>query len=157
MTIILYRNFSENNRVDKNIEQVSEVSGTLRTSCSILSPSIRINTAIDISFVNYIYIVEWKRYYFVNDIISVRNNLWEFVCHVDVLSTYKNQILNLSAIIARQENLYNLYLDDDKFLINAQRITWTKAFPNRVTPGNATNAKSFIITIAGGEDSPQSS
>lgn len=153
MTITLYQNFSENNRVDKDIREIATVTGTLRGGSSILNPSFRINTTNEaIIWVNYIFVHEWGRCYFVNDILSVRNTLWDFKCHVDVLSTYKNQIRNLSGIIARQENLYNLYLDDDKFLVDAQRITWTKAFPNRVTPGNSSDALSFIITLAGGAD-----
>ena len=33
------------------------------------------------------------RYYFVNDVVSVRNDLWELHCKVDVLATYKANIL----------------------------------------------------------------
>lgn len=153
MTITLYQNLSENNRVDKNIQEIETVTGTLRGSSSVLNPSFKIETTNEsIVWVNYIYVHEWGRYYFVNDILSVRNGLWDFKCHVDVLSTYKNHIRNLSGIIARQENLYNLYLDDDKFLVDAQRIVWTKAFPNRVAPGTDSGALSFIVTIAGGAD-----
>lgn len=39
------------------------------------------------------------RYYFVDDIVSVRNGLWELSCSVDVLSTYKANILNTNAFV----------------------------------------------------------
>lgn len=39
------------------------------------------------------------RFYFVDDIVSVRNGLWELHCSVDVLSTYKSNILNTSAFV----------------------------------------------------------
>lgn len=157
MTIILYQNKSEPIYVNKDIREFVTVQGYLRGSSSVITPSIRIHSSDgNIIFVNYMYIVEWRRYYFVNDIISVRTNLWEFRCHVDVLMTYRNQLLPLEAIIARQENLYNLYLDDDKFLVNAQRMYWTKAFPNRVLPASS-GGSSFILTVAGGEQSDESS
>lgn len=39
------------------------------------------------------------RFYFIDDIVSVRNGLWELHCSVDVLSTYKANILNTSAFV----------------------------------------------------------
>lgn len=155
MTIILYQNKSEPIYVNKDITEFATLPGTLRASSSVTTPNIRIQSANEnIMWVNYMYIVEWGRYYFVNDIISIRKNLWEFRCHVDVLMTYRNQLMPLKAIIARQENLYNLYLDDDKFLVNAQRMYWTKAFPNRVLPASS-GGSSFILTVAGGEDAEE--
>ena len=153
MRLKFYINNSEPEKVDKDIIEVISMRGTLREETSIMNPTFRVQLIVDnVSFLNYIYVEEWERYYFVNDVKSVRNGLWDFSCHVDVLSTYKNQIRNLSAILARQENVYNLYLDDDKFLVDAKRMYLTKAFPNRVQTGG----NSFILTIAGGhEETPQ--
>lgn len=152
MTVIIYQNLSEGNVVDKNISEVVQVNGTLRDGTSILNPTIVIESGSDgIISANYIYIVEWDRYYFVNEIANIRNNLWSFSCHVDVLMTYRNTIRQQSAIIARQEFLYNLYLDDDKFLVNAPRMMVTKAFPGRAPTGGNT----FILTLAGGADSTE--
>lgn len=150
MTIRLYQNLSEPNVVNKNLLPLGVLDGTLREATSVLNPTFNIQYIDLILNVNYIYVEEFKRYYFVGDIASVVNNLWSLSCHVDVLTTYKDYLSELSAIIARQENNYNLYLEDDKFLINAQRIYWTKAFPNQVSPGY--NGRSFILTLAGGED-----
>lgn len=156
MTVIIYRNLSEGNVVDKNISEIVQVNGTLRSGTSVLNPSITFeSSSVGIISANYIYIVEWERYYFVNEITNIRNNLWSFSCHVDVLMTYRNIIRQQSAIIARQEFLYNLYLDDDKFLVNAPRMIVTKAFPGRVPAGNSAGANSFILTLAGGADSTE--
>lgn len=154
MTITLYKNLSESIVVDKSLTEISTVEGALRDGSSIIDPTIRLDFNVDsISGANYIYIHEWNRYYFVEDITSLYNSYWLVKCHVDVLYTYRVPVRRLSAIIARQQNLYNLYLDDDKFLVNAQRLYWTKAFPNRVTAGNSANAKSFILSLAGGAGS----
>lgn len=144
---------SEPNVVDKKLTTIITVSGNIRGKSSVMNPTITIETeSANIVWCNYLYIEEWGRYYFVNEITSIRTKLWALSCHVDVLSTYKTQIRKLSGIIARQENLYNLYLDDDKFLVNAQRMYWTKAFPNRVQAANS-GGSSFILTLAGGAGS----
>lgn len=154
MTIRLYRNLSERNFVDKTLEELGVIEGTLREATSIIDPSFTIDSGSGILAVNYIYVEEFARYYFVNNIISTRNLLWELVCHVDVLSTYKNQIRNLSAIVARQEKVYNLYLDDDKFLVDSKRMYYTKAFPGRAPEGKSGN--SFILSLAGGMETEES-
>lgn len=148
MTIMLYQNHSEMNRVDKSITLMDTLDGTLRESCSILEPSVTVRLSYAPKFINYMFIEEFERYYFITDIVSISSDLWVISGHVDVLGTYKTWIRNLYAIVNRQENSYNLYLDDDKFLINAQRKIWTKAFPNSA-PAAAGKA-SVILTVAGG-------
>lgn len=45
--------------------------------------------------------VEYEgRYYFVNDITAVRNDLWELACEVDPLSTYKADILATNCFVS---------------------------------------------------------
>ena len=156
MTITIYQNKSEGNVLNKDITQVVQLTGTLREGTSVLNPTIVVESSEpNIVWANYLYIAEWGRYYFINEIANIRTNVWSFECHVDVLMTYRNTILQQSGIIARQEFLYNLYLDDDKFLVNAPRMHITKAFPNRVPAGNVAGANSFILTLAGGADSSQ--
>lgn len=148
MRIDLYKNYSDTHHVDKNIELVQQLSGTLRGDCSILNPVFYIEAIQDFvpAYINYCYIPEFGRYYFIREIKSIRNRYWAISCHVDVLYTYKDQILSTGAWIARQENEYNLYLDDDKFLINAQRNIWVKAFDYRLPSPKGT----FVLTVAGG-------
>lgn len=156
MNLIFYQSRSDYNVLDKELYSQSPISGTLRGECSVSAPVLLIEDSDNILNYNYVYISEWKRYYFITNITSVRNNLWEVSCSIDVLMTYRTQIRQQSGIIARQENLYNLYLDDDRFLVNAQRIYWTKTFPNRVNPASS-GAQSFIFTCAGGKPTGESS
>lgn len=153
MNIVLYRNLSEANVVDKQLSAPVEFSGYFRDSTSVTNPTIIVETEQAIVWHNYLYIKDWNRYYFIESIEVVRTGLWAISAHVDVLMTYRDTIRQQSGIIARQENLYNLYLDDNKFLVNAPRMVVTKAFPNRIQPGNTTGAMSFILTLAGGAES----
>ena len=116
MNIVLYSNSSEINAVDKNLTELATLTGTLREQSSIIDPIITIS-GIDnyISQMNYAYIPQFNRYYFITNVESVRNNLWRVSFHVDVLHTYREAIRANSAIIERNENEYDLKLNDGLF------------------------------------------
>lgn len=68
----------------------------LKSGTSLISPTFLLNISSRPSF-NYL---EFEgRYYFINDIISVRNDLWEIQCSVDALASWKSTIGSTSAII----------------------------------------------------------
>lgn len=145
MTIKLYKNLSDRNHLDKDITQLgTDISGTLRTDCSIIDPVIAIEdfTGFDLTKCNYAYIAEYDRYYFINNII-LKGNLYELHMHVDVLSTYKDQIRSNSGIVSRQQNRYNLYLQDGNFKTNAFSHMQVIQFPDGFSNFN------FILSVAG--------
>lgn len=143
MKIILYNNHSENNKLNKTIVKIVELEGYLREVCSLINPQIMIefhpeqfdgyvkddnqvyvvhnNVKITWdSFINnyvlsanYVYIPEFNRYYFINDIISIRTNMWRLDMHVDVLMSYKNQIKQMNAFVNRNEFEYDELVKDD--------------------------------------------
>lgn len=128
-TIKLCHNKSPAEKIGKTIDTGTDITGcSLKERTSILRPVIFItSSAADITNYNYMYIAQFERYYFIDDIVSVNNNKWEISAHVDVLETYKNSILANSAVIRRQENRYNLYLDDSEFKVyNGERIQTLK-------------------------------
>lgn len=143
--IVFYNNTSQKNRLDKDLTQVVTMTGALRNACSIINPVIQIYEPNNLLFLNtnYMYIQVFGRYYFINNIISVKNDLFEVHAHVDVLSTYKQQIRANDAVIARNENKYNLLLQDDDFAVYNNRIAYTQNFPSGLT------ADSFVIALAG--------
>lgn len=135
MTIKLYINKAEKNRLDKShyIELSNTVTGTLREVTSLTDPVIRIETSSDgvtvaqLSNINYIYIEEFRRYYYVNEIKSIRNNMWELSCHVDVLMSYKYQLSNLDVILDRSSSDFNKETYDNqvaKFNANKRYKYW---------------------------------
>lgn len=146
MNLTLYYNYSDNNRVYKNLSVALSASGTLRDKCSVQDPVIMIN-ADDLHNANYMYIAEFERYYYITNVVSVRENLWAIYGHVDVLMTYANGISNCYGIVARtaEPGKANLYLDDDKFVIESRKKIETIAFPN----SPATGGKTFVLTMSG--------
>ena len=79
---------------------------------------------------NYMEIPIFNRKYFITDIRSIGRDRWEVSAHVDVLDTYASAIKSNTAVIRRQENVYNLYLNDPDFLTyNYDRIQTKKFTP----------------------------
>lgn len=116
LTVNLMVNSSPVEKIGKSLSSSLSFACSLKDNTSVLNPVIIIKSSDNIYNFNYMYIQELNRYYFINDIISVNNNIWEIHGHVDVLETYKESILNLNAVIKRQRDLYNLYLNDPDFM-----------------------------------------
>lgn len=145
MTIEFYVNQSEKNRLDKTLVSAFNLNGELKEDCSIIDPVIKI--AADVSTmasVNYLYIASFGRYYFINNVISINNDICEVHAHVDVLSTYKDEIRAQRAIVSRQEKKWNLYLNDGVFKTYQNPYIITKAFSSGFT------SQHFVLSIAGG-------
>lgn len=144
MNVYLYNTTSEAHAVDKTLSELMVLSGTLRESSSIIDPVFNL-TDIDsvIDTLNYAYIPEFGRYYFVQNIESVRTGVWRVYMHVDVLYTYRSEILANSAIIQRNENQYDLKLNDGLF--KTQQNPRIAQFP---FPAGF-NQWDFVLAVAG--------
>lgn len=144
MTIKFYQNSSEPIAVDKALLELIEVEGALRESSSIVDPILNVSDLYDyVGSINYAYIEEFDRYYFVKNITSVRENLWRMSLHVDVLYTYRDSIRNNSAIIERNQNYYDLLLNDGLFQTQQEPKIWQVKFPGGFTRTD------FVLAVAG--------
>ena len=146
VSVALYQNNSENYRLDKSLTAKYAESCTLKDGCSIESPVLLITNANNLSDCNYLYISDFGRYYFIEDIISIRDGLWEIHAHVDVLMTYSTQIKACTATFKRQEHLFNMYLDDPEFRTYNKSQVVTKRFSG----GHFNKTSSYVLVVAGG-------
>ena len=137
-----YMNTSDNNVVNKTITSVVQLTGTLRNEAEVVDPKILIEIDDPNKF-NYLYIPALKRYYYVVDRTSVRNNIVELSAHCDVLMTYKAQFLGLPAVISRNTHDYNVYLPDNQFSAMGYERVQVKSFPNSLTAD-----KNYILVCA---------
>lgn len=142
--ISFYVNNSEKNKVDKSLNHIATVSGVLKETTSIIDPVIVIEGDLS-SFTNcnYMVIDTFGRSYFVNNIRSVSNGLIEISAHVDVISTYKDSIRSNRAIIKRQQNSWNLYLNDGSLKVYQNPDVIVRAFPSGFTK------QEFVLAVAG--------
>ena len=142
-------NKSPINKLYKDLQIVTTLSGELRQSTSILTPTIQIeitpNTTLNtVTTANYCYIEAFNgRKYFVEEWEIINANILQFSARVDVLSTYADIIKQQKAIIKRQENLWNLYLNDGSFKIFQNPNILTMPFPS----GFYTDE--YVLSIAG--------
>lgn len=148
MKIHFYKFSGEKNRVDKEPyleplrDQMGNIvvcDGTLREETSILNPVITIQSE-DFPTYNYAKIEEFNRYYYIDNIVSVAENLWALHMSVDVLHTYKDGIMLLNGFIERSENMSNPMIVDKKriieqgFLIEEDELyNTTLGFPDSET------------------------
>lgn len=122
MEITFYNTVSEHNRVDKVLTDAATFDGHLREGASILAPTITIAKGIGLIGYNYAQIPQFNRYYYVTDIVSVANGLWQVSLSVDALMSWKNYIKKVTAIAERSENVFNLYLPDSEWKNDARSL-----------------------------------
>ena len=143
--INLMNNQEELNKINKNPSSVRTLSGILRDGTSIVDPSVRVEYDGALTDVNYAYIPDLHRYYFITNIESVGNKLWMVHMHCDVLKTYAQGILNCTGVIARQENDWNLYLNDSAFKVYANPRVQVANFPNKFS------GESYVLVMKGAQ------
>lgn len=113
MDITLYKVKDEKDVINKTKSDLKILWGTLKDSTTILTPSIRVKRNDELLEKNYMYIPKFKRYYFITDIV-VDGPHFIISGEVDVLESYKTEILASKQVISRQEKKFNLQLVDDK-------------------------------------------
>ena len=144
MQIKFYKNSSEKNKIGKSLSSELTLNGNLRDECSITSPSILVEATSLVDY-NYCYIPEFKRYYFISDITSVRNNLWRVSLKCDVLESFKKDILNLSCIVDKQQNQsYSNNIDDGSYINRADSFVEIANYQNGFN-----SSGEFILITAG--------
>ena len=145
LSVTLYNSTSPVEKIGKTLTAGGTYSCSLKDTTSVLNPVIIVRTSDPVYNYNYLYIQEFGRYYFINDIKSVNNNVWEISAHVDVLETYKDNILSNTAVIRRQAALYNTYLNDPEWKTYAYETI--AAYKFKTTPFS--KALKYILTVAG--------
>lgn len=149
--ITLLRCTAEKERVDKAgyIYGSWSCNGELKENTSIIRPVILIKktTPIPAGAYNYMKIGAFNRYYFIEDIVNVYNDMWEIRAKCDVLYSHKTDVLNSKCILDKTEepSKANLYLDDGSFVLDARKYNEVLQFPGGL-PQQGYN----ILICAGG-------
>lgn len=145
MNIILYNNMSERIAVNKTLDNEVTLTGTLRDETDIRKPTILITYA-GILDRNYAYIPEFGRYYYIDDIVSVRTGIWRVSMVCDVLMSFKGDILASPAIIDHtEETNITEYMDSPIWQTLVKTKTDILNFPNGLL-----ETGEYILITAGG-------
>lgn len=141
-------------KFSKTIDSTARPSGSgtefdivLKDAVTITAPVIELTSAA--RDYNYCYIPSFGRYYFVQSATILTNDIIQYSLSVDVLATWRAEILASSLYVLRSASSYNLKLVDD---------TWTHTtdFSETVNtiqlPGYNENG-CYILTVVNNEDS----
>lgn len=143
-----YENVSDNRCLHKNIIQVSQadILCDIYEPCDILNPVLIVDIdQLDYANVNYCIIEEFNRRYFITSVVPTSAKRLELTCHVDVLSTYEEQIRDCELIAARSTNNVNYYLHDDLRYFNSYVVN------QYIDVGTDIGAPSSLILITIGK------
>lgn len=144
MNIVLMSNLSEKNKINKTLTTIDTLEGSLKEPSSIINPEITIQRSNPTGF-NYCYIPDFERYYFVTNVTVMHSNIIRLSLTVDVLESFKNQILAQTVIIEKNTNQFDPYLMDPNRIRNVKTKTDILNFPSGLLESGE-----FILITAGG-------
>lgn len=146
MQATFYYNKSDKRYLNKSIEaKYNNIPIEVLEPSSVIRPSLRVSSGLIGQGVNYLYISELERYYYIKDWIMENGHI-RLECEVDVLMSFKNAIKQQNVIVSRQEKNYNLYQNDPKQHFYNTNATVIKEFPSKPFSINNSN---FILVLNG--------
>lgn len=145
MTVTLYVNASERNKLTKSLTPGPSLSGALRQDSPMVDPVILLEAENPTGY-NYAYIPEFGRYYFIAEMTSIRTGLWECSMHSDPLMSFRSSLLNVQCILeASTTRGADEYLMGPQWVAKQKELTDILPFPLGLSEQGE-----FILITAGG-------
>lgn len=146
MTANFYTTDSDNRSLHKNLTGIFQTDFVFYDDSSIITPVLRLSYNSAINQCNYFYIPAINRYYFIDNIRFNRGGEMYVSGHIDVLTTYANEIENIQCTISRYEHFNLTTLPDTNVVIkNYDIINIYQSDKNfDTTVGN------YVLQILGG-------
>ena len=142
--IVLQRNSSEDTHIVKTLTTLQTFSGILREECSIIDPVIVFDEPVtSFASANYLTIASFGRSYFIRGITALDTHRTEIAAHVDVLTSFAAEIKANKGIVHRQENRWNLYLNDGVLRAYQNPMVDTIVFPSGFS------GQSYVLLTSG--------
>lgn len=160
MDITLYNYNGEPERLDKSgmLTSVASYTGAVaRQNLSLKNPIIVLEESIsNINSANYCYISDFGRYYYIREKTADVNGLFTLVLACDPLMSFKSGINNLSGIVSKQSNIYNMYLPGSIQAETRPLVTTLKLTPSLIIPGGnppafTNQSDVFVLLAIGGK------
>lgn len=125
MIVKVYNNKSNKNIVNKKIEEIQEISFDFKDDSDITNPILILQSY---KSGNYCYIPDLNRYYYIDKIELMNGGFYKLYLEIDVLMSYKNEIINA-----------------DWYSVNGVNVT----IPNEIDYNSLVDYEQFLLTIGG--------
>lgn len=145
MQITLCSTSSDKRCLTKIISGGTVLTGNLKNETGVINPVVLVEIENPSSY-NYMLIPEFGRNYFITDMKVVKNNIWEIRGHVDVLTTYVNEIKSCTAMVDKvSSGKRNKYINDDSWVSTVKTKTDIINFSSGLSESGV-----FLLMACGG-------
>ena len=125
MILKVYNNKSNKKVVNKTIKEVQEIDFIFKDDTDITHPILILQSY---QSGNYCYIPDLNRYYYIDKVIIMNGGFYKLYLEIDVLMSYKNEIMNA-----------------DWYSVNGVNVT----IPNEIDYHSLVDYEQFLLTIGG--------
>ena len=146
MQISLYNNASAPNVVHKRKTLLSTLNGTIKEDVNRESVVVTIPYASDYASINYAYIPDFKRYYFVS-VDNLKGLRLKLTMKSDALSSFWNNYAGSQCIAKRSTSQPNNDIADNLVHFKSQPIYIRRKTQSKFTPSSSGGC--YILTIGG--------
>lgn len=121
----------------------TEIACVLKDECSIVSPVLELKTDGH-SIYNYAYISDFARYYYVSD-WTFNRGVWRCTLNVDVLTSWRNDILATTAFVEYSSSNYSMDYTDDRIMSTQEKEISVSETPASLSPFSSTGC--YILSV----------
>lgn len=144
MTIDFYKINDIGNKINKTLGVPYTINNVFFKSgnIDIIKPFLRLSR--DMTQYNYCFIRELNRFYFIDDVVIENNGIKNYKLSIDVLMSYRNEIMNNETHIIESENVLNA--DNIEYSEKNNEVVTTFDFPENPFEDNKTDV---LICVRG--------
>lgn len=145
MEVQFFYNQSDDRVINKTLIIGETFAGSPRDEVSIMNPVIRFESEGILRY-NYAYIPEYQRYYSIVDRTIYRDGIWDVTFAVDVLMSFRNDIMSLNVIVDKQ----SMEANGDEFIDDGSLVTENVMFQTVYNfPDGFNDTGEYILITAG--------
>lgn len=145
MEVQFFYNQSDDRVINKVLIIGETFEGSPRDEVSIMNPVIRFESD-EILRYNYAYIPSYQRYYSIVDRTIFRDGIWDVTFAVDVLMSFRRDIMSLNVVVDKQ----SMERNGDEFIDDGSLVTENVMFQTVYNFPNGFNDTGEYILITAG-------
>lgn len=152
MNVQLYNVSDDPRVVNKSLGSAVSLTCSLVYPSDLLRPTIKISASSWDPHLNYMFISDFDRYYFITEVTYENGGAVTIQGKVDALQTYGTQILSLPVNIIRQEGGYLSNIIDNQVCVTPkQEVSFVKCEETPFNIRTSGTGYNFVLCVAGGQ------